>query len=326
MENVFISNNEIKWCPGCGDYAILQAIQKAFMALNINREKIVIISGIGCASRLPYYVNTYGFHTIHGRAAAIATGLKITRPDLSIWIVIGDGDGLSIGLNHTIQILRKNFNINILLLNNQIYGLTKGQYSPTSPKGKITKSSPYGVLEEPINPIKMAFFAGATFIAREIDTNINNLIFLLKAAYEHEGTSFIEILQNCTIFNKDNFIQFKDKNLNKDTTLMLKHNSPLIFGENNNKKLILNKNLLWHISDYDSIKENNDIIIHDIYNENIISELLSNLTYPNFPIPLGIFKAVSKNTYEKSYYETVNNYNMKYDSENIYMKDQTWML
>lgn len=320
-KNDFASNNEIKWCPGCGDYAILQALLKTFATLNIDKENIVIISGIGCASRFPYYVNTYGFHTIHGRATAIATGLKMTRPELSIWIIIGDGDGLSIGLNHTIQILRKNFDVNILLLNNQIYGLTKGQYSPTSPKNKITKTSPYGVIEDPINPIKIAFAAGATFIARGIDNNINELISLFKSAYEHKGASFIEILQNCTIFNKDNFIYLKDKNVNKNATIMLNHNSPLIFG--GNKKLILNKNLLWEIEEYS--KDDINVLIHDIYKENIISELLANLYYPNYPYPIGIFRSIKKITYEELYYDKIN-INVKPNQKNIYMNEQTWII
>jgi 2-oxoglutarate ferredoxin oxidoreductase subunit beta len=217
----FVSHQEVRWCPGCGDYAILATLQKTFPELGIPKENIVFISGIGCSGRFPYYMNTYGFHTIHGRAPAVATGLKITRPELSVWVITGDGDGLSIGGNHLMHMLRRNLDIKVLLFNNRIYGLTKGQYSPTSEQGKITNTSPEGTLDQPINPIAFALTAGATFVARVLDIDAKGLNTIIKAAASHKGSAFIEIYQNCNIFNDGAFANLTDKTLRDKNILWL---------------------------------------------------------------------------------------------------------
>jgi len=218
MRNDFVSDQEVRWCPGCGDYAILAAMQRTMPELNIPRENVVFVSGIGCSGRFPYYMNTYGFHTIHGRAPAVATGLKITRPELSVWIITGDGDGLSIGGNHLMHLLRRNIDVKVLLFNNRIYGLTKGQYSPTSEQGKITSTSPEGSLDHPINPVAFALTAGATFVARALDVDAKGLSSVIKAAASHKGAAFIEIYQNCNIFNDGAFKNLSDKTLRDQNT------------------------------------------------------------------------------------------------------------
>src|SRR5438552_3341849 len=227
----FISDQDVRWCPGCGDYAILAQVQKVMPELGVARENVVFISGIGCSSRFPYYMNTYGFHTIHGRAPAIATGLKVSRPELDVWVVTGDGDGLSIGGNHLIHVLRRNVDLKILLFNNKIYGLTKGQYSPTSEQGKKTRSTPMGSPDAPIRPISIAIAAEATFAARAIDVDVKHLEYVLERAARHVGTAFVEIYQNCNIFNDGAFNYATDKATKTDTTLYLEHGKPLIFGK-----------------------------------------------------------------------------------------------
>ncbi|MBI3395503.1 MAG: 2-oxoacid:ferredoxin oxidoreductase subunit beta, partial [Spirochaetia bacterium] len=228
----FTSDQEVRWCPGCGDYAILAAIQKTMPELGIPKEKIVFVSGIGCSSRFPYYMNTYGFHTIHGRAPAIATGLKIARPDLSVWLVTGDGDSMSIGGNHFIHALRRNIDINILMFNNEIYGLTKGQYSPTSAPGTVTKSSPYGSIDTPFTPASLALGAEAGFVARAHDKDMKLMSDVFKRAAEYKGTSFVEILQNCVIFNDGVYDSTTDKEVRDDRIIYLENNKPLIYGKN----------------------------------------------------------------------------------------------
>ena len=223
MRNDFISNQEVRWCPGCGDYAILAAMQRTMPELNIPRENTVFVSGIGCSGRFPYYMNTYGFHTIHGRAPAVASGLKLANPDLSVWVITGDGDGLSIGANHLMHMLRRNFDIKVLLFNNRIYGLTKGQYSPTSEQGKVTSTTPEGSLDRPINPIAFALSAGATFVARVLDVDQKNLNSLIKKAAAHKGSVFIEIYQNCNIFNDGAFSNLSDKALRDQNTIFHEH-------------------------------------------------------------------------------------------------------
>src|SRR5438552_9095508 len=225
------SDQEVRWCPGCGDYSILAQMKKALAALGVPREKMVFISGIGCSSRFPYYMNTYGFHSIHGRAPTFATGLKASRPDLQVWVITGDGDGLSIGGNHLIHCIRRNVDLKILLFNNEIYGLTKGQYSPTSEHGKKTKSTPMGAPDFPIRPISIAIAAEATFAARAIDVDVKHLEYVLERAARHVGTAFVEIYQNCNIFNDGAFEYATDKNTKTDTTLYLEHGKPLIFGK-----------------------------------------------------------------------------------------------
>src|SRR6187455_3161107 len=235
----FVTDQEVRWCPGCGDYSILAQVQKVMPTLGIPRENIVIVSGIGCSSRFPYYMNTYGMHSIHGRAAAVASGLKAARPEMSIWIVTGDGDGLSIGGNHTIHLLRRNFDVNILLFNNQIYGLTKGQYSPTSEKNKVTKSTPLGSIDQPFNPLALAMGADATFIARSMDREHKHLQAMLLRTQAHKGASFLEIYQNCNIFNDGAFEIFTEKSTKPEEALFLEQGKPLIFGANQNKGIML---------------------------------------------------------------------------------------
>src|SRR5215831_9188680 len=233
------SDQEVRWCPGCGDYSILAQMKKALAPLGIPREKFVFISGIGCASRFPYYMNTYGFHTIHGRAPAIATGLKLARPDLSVWVITGDGDGLSIGGNHLIHAIRRNMDLKIILFNNEIYGLTKGQYSPTSRIGTRTKSSPLGSIDTPLRPLSLALGADATFVARTLDVDINHLTETLKRAAAHKGTAFVEVYQNCKIFNDGVFEYATDKSIKADNVLHLHHGRPLVFGKDQNRGIRL---------------------------------------------------------------------------------------
>src|SRR6266480_5197847 len=235
----FESDQDVRWCPGCGDYAILSAVQKTMPDLGIPKENIVFISGIGCSSRFPYYMNTYGFHTIHGRAPAIATGLRVARPDLKIFLVTGDGDGLSIGGNHMLHVLRRNVNLTILLFNNRIYGLTKGQYSPTSELGKVTKSTPVGSADRPVNPLAFALGCGATFVGRTVDRNIPHMEEMLKRAARHRGTSFMEILQNCNVFNDGAWADLTEKASKADAQLLLEHGKPLVFGKNRDRGIRL---------------------------------------------------------------------------------------
>src|SRR6267154_447615 len=235
----FQTDQEVRWCPGCGDYAILSAVQSVFPELGIKRENFVVVSGIGCSSRFPYYMNTFGFHTIHGRAPAVATGIKAIRPDLEVWVATGDGDALSIGGNHTIHMLRRNVGLKVLLFNNKIYGLTKGQYSPTSELGKKTKSTPMGSPDAPIRPISLAIAAEASFAARAIDVDVKHLEYVLERAAKHVGTAFVEIYQNCNIFNDGAFNYATDKETKSDTTLYLEHGKPLVFGKSSDKGIRL---------------------------------------------------------------------------------------
>lgn len=296
----FVTDQSVKWCPGCGDYSILKQTQRVMPELGVPREKFLFISGIGCSSRFPYYINTYGFHTIHGRAAAIASGAKIANPDLSVWIVTGDGDGLSIGGNHTIHLLRRNLDINILLFNNRIYGLTKGQYSPTSELGKVTKSTPLGSLDRPFNPSSLALGSQATFVARTIDRSPKHMQSMIKSAHAHKGTSFVEIYQNCNIFNDGAYDNLTDKNVASDNVLELEHGKPMIFGKQKNLGLHLDCNIP-KIVDLD--KDNNvsidDILVHD-QEDVVIASMLSSFTYDDdFPTPIGIIYAVDEPIYEK---------------------------
>lgn len=278
----FASDNEVRWCPGCGDYAILTAVQKMLAESGASCENTVFISGIGCAGRFPYYMNTYGFHTIHGRAPAVATGLKMMRDDLSVWIITGDGDGLSIGASHLVHCLRRNLDVNILLFNNEIYGLTKGQFSPTSRCGQKTKTSPQGAQDSPLNPLKLALASGASFVARAVDKDPKHLADILIQAERHEGASFIEIYQNCPIFNDGAFNQFSVKSERALNTVALEHGMPLRFGEDKQWTL-LEQDKQYTIVDY------NDEIdtLHDSHNL-AQAFALTELSYPDFPIPLGV--------------------------------------
>nr|HAT8714959.1 2-oxoacid:ferredoxin oxidoreductase subunit beta [Legionella jordanis] len=280
----FSNANEVRWCPGCGDYAILAALQKVLPELGLAPEKHVFISGIGCAGRLPYYMNTYGFHTIHGRATAVATGLKAMRKDLTVWVITGDGDALSIGANHLIHCLRRNVNINILLFNNQVYGLTKGQFSPTSQKGQVTKTSPQGVNNEPVNPLALALASGASFVARAVDKDPNHLASVIKKAYEHEGCSFVEIYQDCNIFNNGAFDAFAVKANRTEQTIILEQGKPLLFGSEKQWALDLKGDALQRIP----YQAGDALYQHD--SGNFLSAMrLSRLTFPDFPVPLGVY-------------------------------------
>ncbi len=293
----FVSDQDVRWCPGCGDYAILAQVQRVLPELGVPREQFVFISGIGCSSRFPYYMNTYGMHSIHGRAPAIASGLKVTRPDLHVWVVTGDGDALSIGGNHLIHALRRNVSLKILLFNNRIYGLTKGQYSPTSELGKVTKSTPFGSVDHPFNPISVALGADATFVARSVDVDAKHLQDILKRAHEHPGGAFVEILQNCNIFNDGAWDTLTDKNTKADSTLVLEHGKPLRFGKNREKGIRLGPGLRPEVVTLGGGIEETDLLVHDEHNP-AVAFLLSRMAAPDFPTPLGVFYSDVRPTYE----------------------------
>jgi 2-oxoglutarate/2-oxoacid ferredoxin oxidoreductase subunit beta len=295
----FTSDQDVRWCPGCGDYSILAQMKKVLPTLGVPPEKMVFISGIGCSSRFPYYMNTYGMHSIHGRAPAVATGLKAARPDLTVWVITGDGDGLSIGGNHLMHAIRRNLDVNIVLFNNQIYGLTKGQYSPTSPQGKVTKSTPVGSVDNPIHPISLALGCEATFVARSIDVNIKHLSAILKRAAEHKGTSFVEVYQNCNVFNDGAFEWATNRDSKADTVIELEHGKPLIFGKDRNKGIRLNGMQLEVVELGKGIEED-DLLFHDEkMSEPSLAYLLSRMTNPEFPEPIGVFRAVDRPRYEE---------------------------
>lgn len=292
------SDQEVKWCPGCGGYAILAALQKTVAEMNVPREKHVFVSGIGCSSRLPYYMNTYGFHTIHGRAMAVATGVKLANPELTVWIITGDGDALSIGGNHFIHLLRRNLDVNIVLFNNQIYGLTKGQVSPTSPLGSATKSSPYGSLEPPVDPVSMALTCGATFVARTLAVDVKGMGEILKQAAAHRGTSFVEVLQNCVVFNDGAFEEISSPAKRLDNQLVLQHGQPLIFGGPLKKGLALEG---WSpvVIEAQGAKALKRVAVHDKTNK-VMASILAQLSLPDFPVPLGVFYESQRLTYEQA--------------------------
>ncbi|QQS48242.1 MAG: 2-oxoacid:ferredoxin oxidoreductase subunit beta [Acidobacteriota bacterium] len=294
----FQTDQEVRWCPGCGDYSILAQVQKVMPELGIPREKIVFISGIGCSSRFPYYMNTYGFHTIHGRAPAIATGVKLANPDLDVWVITGDGDALSIGGNHFIHALRRNIDLKIILFNNRIYGLTKGQYSPTSELGKKNKSAPMGTIDYPINPLSMAFAAEATFVGRSMDVDPKHLSMMIERLAAHKGSGFLEVYQNCNIFNDGTFKSFNEREVRDERMIQLEHGQPLLFGKNREQGIRLNK----AIPEVVTIGENgvtmDEILVHDEKTlEPNLSYILGRMNYPEFPVPVGVFRAIRKPTY-----------------------------
>ncbi len=288
----FQSDQDVRWCPGCGDYAILSAVQSVFPELGIPREKFVVVSGIGCSSRFPYYMNTFGFHSIHGRAPAVATGLKVTHPELEVWVATGDGDALSIGGNHTIHMLRRNVGLKVLLFNNRIYGLTKGQYSPTSELGKKTKSTPFGTADRPFNPISLAVGAGATFVARSVDVFQQHLKETLKKAAAHKGSAFIEILQNCNIFNDGAWDSLTERDARSEHVVQLEHGKPLIFGKNRDKGIRLNGLRPEVVQLGNGIGES-DLLIHDEHSADpAYAFLLSCMEQTEgFPTPIGVFRS-----------------------------------
>ena len=297
----FVSDQDVRWCPGCGDYSILAQLQRVLPELGIPREQFVFVSGIGCSSRFPYYMNTYGFHTIHGRAPAVATGIKTSRPDLSVWVVTGDGDGLSIGGNHLIHAMRRNVDLNIMLFNNRIYGLTKGQYSPTSEIGKVTKSTPMGSVEQPFNPISLALACEATFVARTIDVEAKHMQEVFRRAAQHKGVSFIEIFQNCNIFNDGTFSAVTDKGVKTAQQLRLVHGEPMRFGAEGERGIRLNGLTPEIVTIGENGITEGDLLVHDeTSSEPTLALFLSRFAYPEFPTPIGVFREVTKPSYDEA--------------------------
>ena len=296
----FVSGQEVRWCPGCGDYSILNNVQKVMPELGIPREKIVFVSGIGCSSRFPYYMNTYGFHSIHGRAPAVATGIKAANPELSVWVITGDGDALSIGGNHFMHAIRRNLDMNYVLFNNRIYGLTKGQYSPTSELGKKTKSTPMGVIDYPLNPLSVAIASEATFVARSLDIDVKHLGATVQAAAHHKGVSFVEVYQNCNIFNDHAFDYFAERSVRSDNMIYLEDGKPMVFGKNRDKGIRMNgaQPEVVQLGSETGLNEN-DLLVHDIHlKDPSVAFMLARMEQPLFPQPVGIFRAVERATYE----------------------------
>jgi 2-oxoglutarate ferredoxin oxidoreductase subunit beta len=300
----FTSDQDVRWCPGCGDYAVLNAVRRALPTLKQRKEDFVFISGIGCAARFPYYMDTYGMHSIHGRAPAFATGVKLANPDLQVWIVSGDGDLLSIGGNHTVHVMRRNVDMNIMLLNNRIYGLTKGQYSPTSEFGKVTKSTPNGSADYPLNPISLALGVGATFVARCIDIDVKHLDEVMRVAAAHEGTSFIEVYQDCNIYNHKAWFYASQKDSRNESTVMLEHGKPLIFADGT-KGIRLNGSTPEVVSLDNGVSED-ELLVHDVYNR-AQAFLLSQMFHPQYPEPLGvIYIDQHERAYDQVVHEQIN--------------------
>ena len=297
----FASDQELRWCPRCGDYSILAQMKKVLPTLGIPKEKFVFVSGIGCSSRFPYYMNTYGFHGIHGRAPAIASGVKICSPEMQVWVITGDGDALSIGGNHLMHAIRRNIDMNIILFNNQIYGLTKGQYSPTSPLGSRTKSTPYGSIDNPVSPLCVAIGSESTFAARSVDVDIKHLAGVLERAAHHKGTSFVEVYQDCNVFNSGAFEYATKKDQKADNVVYLEHGKPLIFGKNRDKGIRVNEMSRPEVVQLgDGISED-DLLFHDEKaDEPSLAFLLARMRHPEFPEPMGVFRDVQRPVYDES--------------------------
>ncbi|MCC7331342.1 MAG: 2-oxoacid:ferredoxin oxidoreductase subunit beta [Flavobacteriales bacterium] len=304
----YASDQEVKWCPGCGDYAIINAVQKAFSELNLKKEKVAIISGIGCSSRFPYYMDTYGFHTIHGRPAAVATGVKLANPELSVWMISGDGDSLAIGGNHFIHAVRRNININLILFNNEIYGLTKGQYSPTSERGKITKSSPFGTVESPFSVGELVLGAQGQFYARVPDTDVKLMTQVIIEAEKHQGLSLVEVLQNCVIFNDKTHAEITNKENKANNQLILEHGKPMLFGENNNKGIRLNGLELEVVTIGENGITESDILVHDATTKsNVLHNMLIQMKLPEFPIAMGVIRNTEASVFDKEFTAQITN-------------------
>jgi 2-oxoglutarate/2-oxoacid ferredoxin oxidoreductase subunit beta len=302
----FISDQMVRWCPGCGSHAILHSVEQVFPRIGYKKENFMIVSGIGCSSRFPYYVNTYGFHGIHGRASAIATGVKLANPHLSVWIATGDGDSMAIGGNHFIHLIRRNVDVNLLLFNNQIYGLTKGQYSPTSPIGTVTKTSPQGTIEHPFNPGELVIGSQGTFFARVVDSNQKMMTDVMFEAARHDGTSVIEILQNCIIFADKTYAQITSKENRDDAQLHLEHNKPMIFGKEKNKGIRLNSTRLEVVTIGEGGITVKDILVHDQYRQDPgIHLMLAKMAPPQCPVALGVIRSASFSTYDDQMEEQV---------------------
>ena len=320
----FASDQEVKWCPGCGDYSILKQVQSILPEINIKRENMVFVSGIGCSSRFPYYMNTYGIHSIHGRAPAVATGIKLANPELNVWIITGDGDGLSIGGNHFIHLMRRNLDVNILLFNNEIYGLTKGQFSPTSQLGLKTKSSPFGVIDQPFNPLSLALGSGATFVSRTLDREPKSLREVLLEAQKHKGTSFVEIYQNCVIFNDGVFDEFTNKATKEEANLYLENGKPLKFGKDLSKGIIL-ENFEPKIIDITEDTDESKLWIHDetsILKAQILARFNFDEEFSDFPRPFGVFYKKNRASYEETFTNQVKK--NKPDMQQILNGNITW--
>lgn len=322
----FSSDQEVRWCPGCGDYAILKTIQKVLPELDVPKENHVFVSGIGCSSRFPYYMNSYGFHTIHGRAPAVATGVRLANPELNVWVITGDGDSLSIGGNHTIHALRRNVNLQILLFNNEIYGLTKGQYSPTSRVGTKSPSTPHGSVDRPLVPLALALGAGARFVARSIDTEMKHLSEVIKQSHAHNGASFVEILQNCPVYNDGIFDDVKDKKTAKDHRIEVKHGQPLLFGKDQEKGLRLDpQKLCLEVVDVQA-QGLDSILVHDQGNK-IIAQLLADLQGPDFPVAVGVLYHNPASAYVTDIYSqrlSVRDQKGKADVNKLLRSGHTW--
>lgn len=325
----FASDQDVRWCPGCGDYSILAQVQRVMPTLGIPREKIAFIAGIGCSSRFPYYMDTYGFHGIHGRAPIIAAGLKMARPELSVWVAAGDGDLMSIGGNHFIHVLRRNVDINILLFNNKIYGLTKGQYSPTSEYGKITKSTPMGVIDHPFNPVSLALGSNGTFVARTIDRDAKHMQEMILRQSRHKGTSFLEIYQNCNIFNDGAFELLTEKETKADNVLVLQHGQPMVFGKENDKGIKLDGFKPVVVSLKEGKHSINDLVVHDDKSREL-AFILSELTeYPGYPTPIGVFLDIPRNTYNDDMTMQIDKAKQKLgegDLEKLLFSGNTWKI
>jgi 2-oxoglutarate ferredoxin oxidoreductase subunit beta len=302
----FQSDQMVKWCPGCGDHAILKSVEKVFPQLGYKKENYVVVSGIGCSSRFPYYMDTYGMHGIHGRAAAIASGVKLANPDLSVWMITGDGDCMAIGGNHFIHVVRRNIDINILLFNNQIYGLTKGQFSPTTPMGKVTKTSPHGTIDFPFNPGELVLGAQGKFFARALDTNPKMMTAVMLEAAKHDGASVVEILQNCVIFNDKTHKLITDKETRADNQLHIEHGKPMIFGKEMNKGIRLNGQSLEVVTIGENGVTEDDLLVHDMYTEDPgIHMMLSKMAPPAYPVALGVIRSVKHATYDDMFDEQI---------------------
>ncbi|NCA85075.1 MAG: 2-oxoacid:ferredoxin oxidoreductase subunit beta [Clostridia bacterium] len=302
----FKSDQEVRWCAGCGDHAVLSAVHRAMAELGLPKEKYVVISGIGCSSRFPYYMNTYAMHSIHGRAAAIASGVKVANPELSVWMITGDGDSMAIGGNHFIHLMRRNININVILLNNQIYGLTKGQYSPTSLEGQITKTSPYGTVEPPFNPGRLAIGAEGKFFARSLDNNVGLTTSILTEAARFEGTALVEVLQNCVIYNDKAHAFITDKAMKEDRQLIVEHGKPMIYGIERNKGIVIDKLKLKTVTIGENGITEADILVHDAHDPDpTLHLMLVGLTAPEFPVVLGVIRSVEAETYDQKFHQQI---------------------
>ncbi len=322
---IYSSNQEVKWCSGCGDFSVLKQAQLALAQLHLPKEEVVFVSGIGCSSRFPYYLDTYGYHTLHGRALAVATGVKCQNPELSVWVSIGDGDAISIGGNHFVHAAKRNLDMVVILMDNRIYGLTKGQVSPTSEKGKVTKTTPYGSLDKPMDPVKLALGAGASFVARSTDRNQKLLLKLLKEAHKHKGFSLVHVLQNCPIFNDGTFDRYTGKT-KEDHTLILEHGEPMIFGKEHDKALVLEnfKPKVVNVADVSP----EQIIRHDSKDpESILPDMLSSLPQEEFPMAMGILRQVEQEVYDTAMKQQVGDVTAKMgdgDLQQLLTGTNTW--